>query len=185
MFNLQNRGNVLFSFLLTCLSGVFGLISLMTFISGYGAPINPKVKVNPDTIRIATRRYGPDSYDYRNSKNEFARLNFNINADLSPMFNWNTKQIFLTVVAEYETKSHDANKIVLWDRIITSKRDAHIKLRNVPNKYAFIDVSRKWSEQPVNITLHWDVTPYVGVLQGGSAGKPLDMIILPSSASMK
>lgn len=38
----------------------------------------------------------------------------------------------------------DRNSIVLWDHIIQDKQDANLTLRNVQNKYAFIDVSRKW-----------------------------------------
>jgi hypothetical protein len=29
-----------------------------------------------------------------------------LSLDLSDLFNWNTKQLFVSVVAEYETKTH-------------------------------------------------------------------------------
>lgn len=39
-------------------------------------------------------------------KNDLAFLNFNLNADLEPLFNWNVKQLFLYLTAEYQTKQN-------------------------------------------------------------------------------
>ncbi|KAI8334602.1 signal peptidase 22kDa subunit [Chlamydoabsidia padenii] len=178
MFNLQQRLNIVSSFAMTSIGCVLAVIAAISALTSYGYPNGSSLKVDTDTFRVVTRRYGPDHYDYRNSKSEFARLAFDLDADFSPMFNWNTKQIFVTVVAEYESKTHNRNKIVLWDRIITTKDKANLKLRNVPNKYALIDVSRKWSQQQANLSLHWDVTPYVGILQSGQTPDALANIVL-------
>ncbi|CAO3585909.1 unnamed protein product [Absidia cylindrospora] len=153
------------------------IIALISAFTTYSAPTS-SLKVDTDTFRVVTRRYGPDHYDYRNSKSEFARLAFDLDADFTPLFNWNTKQVFVTVVAEYESKTHNRNKIVLWDRIITNKEKANLRLRNVPNKYALIDVSRKWSQQEAKLSLHWDITPHVGILQSGQTKEALANIIL-------
>jgi signal peptidase complex subunit 3 len=37
-------------------------------------------------------------------KNDLGFLNFDLNVDLEPLFNWNVKQLFLYLTAEYETK---------------------------------------------------------------------------------
>ncbi|KAI8062602.1 signal peptidase subunit-domain-containing protein [Gongronella butleri] len=185
MFNLQTRANIGFSFFLSCLATVFGFISVLSYISGYGYPDAATFHVNPKSFRVVARRYGPEQYDYRNSKSQFARLNFDLDADFRPMFNWNTKQIFVTLVAEYASDTHNDNKIVVWDRIITKKNNARLKLRSTPNKYALIDVNRKWSGELANFTLHWDVTPYVGMLQQGHIPQPMDTFVLspPEAAS--
>ena len=39
-------------------------------------------------------------------KNDLGFLNFDLNVDLEPLFNWNVKQLFLYLTAEYETKQH-------------------------------------------------------------------------------
>ena len=39
-------------------------------------------------------------------KNDLGFLNFDLNVDLEPLFNWNVKQLFLYLTAEYETKEH-------------------------------------------------------------------------------
>ena len=39
-------------------------------------------------------------------KNDLGFLNFDLNVDLGPLFNWNVKQLFLYLTAEYETKQN-------------------------------------------------------------------------------
>ena len=34
-------------------------------------------------------------------------------ADLNPLFNWNVKQLFLYLTAEYQTPSNELNQVVL------------------------------------------------------------------------
>lgn len=91
------------------------------------------------SILSVTRRYGPEDTDYRNSKSEFAKIKFDIdagkiknttasaflifvNTDFTPLFNWNTKQIFVTVVAEYQNKGfvsiRSPNKAAVSNRVI-------------------------------------------------------------------
>lgn len=37
---------------------------------------------------------------------DFAKVTFDMDADFTPLFNWNTKQIFLSLVAEYGSSRH-------------------------------------------------------------------------------
>ena len=37
-------------------------------------------------------------------------LNIDVDAELAPAFNWNVKQLFAFVVAEYETEAHPVNQ---------------------------------------------------------------------------
>lgn len=47
-----------------------------------------------------------------------AILSLGINADLRSVFNWNVKQIFVYITAEYETEANVLNQVVVWDAII-------------------------------------------------------------------
>lgn len=38
-------------------------------------------------------------------------LNIDVDADLAPAFNWNVKQLFAFVVAEYETETNPVNQV--------------------------------------------------------------------------
>lgn len=59
-----------------------------------------------------------------------------IRADLTPLFNWNTKQLFLYLQAEYNDAKGTKNEVVIWDRIVRNKEDANLAIQG-RNKYAF------------------------------------------------
>ncbi|ORY49876.1 signal peptidase 22 kDa subunit [Rhizoclosmatium globosum] len=103
-------------------------------------------------------------YDQKKPMTEIATVHFDLNADLSPLFNWNTKQLFVQLVAEYKTESHNTNQVTIWDDIITSKEDAIIKIKKKKGKYVLSDITGKIAGQEANLTLHWDLMPYVGLL---------------------
>lgn len=118
---------------------------------------------------------------YLSQKQDLAFIQFNISAgerivvlndhlvtfgftDLTPLFHWNTKQLFLYLEAEYENVqgvcilfSHhfladsplkEKNEVVVWDRIVRRKEDAFIKYAG-KNKYMFRDMSSfKWVPFP-------------------------------------
>lgn len=58
---------------------------------------------------------------------------------MTPVFNWNCKQLFLYLLAEYETKKNKVNQVVLWDKIILRGQDANIDLNKMNTKYYFFD----------------------------------------------
>ena len=37
---------------------------------------------------------------------DFVEVNFNVDADFSPLFDWNTKQVFVTLTAQYDTPKY-------------------------------------------------------------------------------
>eukprot|EP00249_Psilotum_nudum_P011173 c23009_g1_i1 orf=539-1042(+) len=93
--------------------------------------------------------------------NDEARLIMNITADLSSVFSWNTKQLFVFVAAEYATSKNSRNQISLWDKIITSKEDAKFQ-HYKGNKYAFIDQGNNLRGLEFNLTMYWNVMPITG-----------------------
>lgn len=48
-------------------------------------------------------------------KNDLGFFNFDLDVDLAPLFNWNVKQLFLYLTAEYTTKQ---NVIISFYRLI-------------------------------------------------------------------
>ncbi|KAG0187798.1 Signal peptidase complex subunit 3 [Apophysomyces sp. BC1034] len=135
------------------------VVALISIICGYSL-VDSSIKVDSDTLRVVSRRYGPDSYDYGNSKSEFGRLSFDLDADFTPLFDWNTKQVFVTVVAEYESKSH--------------ARRGQFREQGCVTRYVH-------SHQQANLSLQWDVTPYVGLLQGGrSKSSSANFVLSPA-----
>merc|ERR1740117_1150263 len=93
-----------------------------------------------------------------------AFIYFDISADLETVFNWNVKQLFLFVVAEYESTTNKVNQVVIWDKIITEKENAKLELTNVPNKYYLTDQRDELRNTEITLSLRWDIMPITGVL---------------------
>jgi signal peptidase complex subunit 3 len=98
------------------------------------------------------------------NKNDQTVLSLKLDADLRSAFSWNTKQLFVYVQAEYSTPDNHVNQIVLWDQIVERPADAHIRVRNLKQEYAFIDQGHNLRSRDVNITVAWNVMPKVGRL---------------------
>ncbi|KAK3819835.1 MAG: signal peptidase 22kDa subunit [Benniella sp.] len=163
MNNLQNRANAVMAFSISALFCLLGAIALSSLL----IPASPSGTVSLDSLVVLTGRYDKFWYDYKTRDNEFADALIRIDADLSSLFHWNTKQLFVYVVAEYTSPTHPKNQIVLWDAIIKKKSDAVLRKKNIPNKYSVIDVNKKWQNIHANVSLHWNVVPYVGFMAFG------------------
>jgi signal peptidase complex subunit 3 len=85
-----------------------------------------------------------------------------LNANMSSVFSWNTKQIFLFLQAEYESEGSTRNQVSLWDRIIERPEDAVLNLPHVRNKYRLIDKGADLRGRAFNLTLTWNVMNKVG-----------------------
>lgn len=53
----------------------------------------------------------PD-YSVEDGQSDMAMMSLSIEADLSPLFNWNVKQLFIYLVAEYKTDRNVGFKII-------------------------------------------------------------------------
>ncbi|OXB71679.1 UNVERIFIED_CONTAM: hypothetical protein H355_016805 [Colinus virginianus] len=95
-------------------------------------------------------------------------LGLNIKADLSSCFNWNTKQLFLYVVAKYETPKNKRNEVILWDRIATQPKEAIVELLNEVNKYPLRDYGRSLRNRNITLHLEYVYHPIVGVMKTNS-----------------
>jgi signal peptidase complex subunit 3 len=68
---------------------------------------------------------------YSSKKEEYAVIKFSLDADLSDLFTWNTKQVFVYVTAEWPTAAGASNttavnQAVIWDQIITAPSSDHL-----------------------------------------------------------
>jgi len=171
MHTVYARFNNLSALLSSCVMALLGAIALSSFLftsDAAGDIVVSSVQVVPGNARR-----------YAHKQQEFAFVNFNVTADLTPLFNWNTKQLFVYVSAEYTDNRGVANEVVIWDRIVRRKEDAHIATAG-RNKYVFREMSRTFRNvPPAHYTLKYNVMPYVGVLTYGEAGRTLEPIPFP------
>lgn len=164
MHNVWVRLNAITFYALSVLLG----LSVLAAISKIGhssrnAPVVTKLELN--TLRSLKAHGGVDR----------ALLSFDLHADLRPAFHWNTKQIFLTVVATYETKRNPVNQVVLWDKIVEAvdgPENMVFTKDNIYCKYALIDqrggglrgkdvtLSLVWDHMPLTGSIHMDKSVY-------------------------
>ncbi|KAG4206890.1 hypothetical protein ERO13_A03G034000v2 [Gossypium hirsutum] len=78
-------------------------------------------------------------------------LTMNVSADLQSLFTWNTKQVFIFVAAEYETRKNSLNQVSLWDAIIPAKEHAKFWI-HTSNKYRFVDQTGKMFADKIVLT---------------------------------
>ncbi|KAJ1549166.1 Signal peptidase complex subunit [Nowakowskiella sp. JEL0078] len=136
MFSITNRANAVFTLAITVSMVVLAITSSVLPIVSFVSPIaleKPHFVANKILVQY-------ESNPYQYGKKQVARFSFNLDADLSPLYTWNTKQLFVFVVAEYETKTHK-NQITLWDDRITTKKGCRINLINQPIEYPFTHFS--------------------------------------------
>lgn len=64
---------------------------------------------------------------YSSKKEEYAIIRFSLDADLSSLFHWNTKEVFVYVTAEWPGPKNTTNSAVIWDSIITNPSADHLQ----------------------------------------------------------
>lgn len=50
-------------------------------------------------------------YSTQKDKQDLGYLTFDLEADLNPLFNWNAKQLFVFLTAEYQTADNKFNQV--------------------------------------------------------------------------
>ncbi|KAH9949055.1 signal peptidase subunit [Amylocystis lapponica] len=153
----------------SCMMALLAAIALSSFLF----TADPKGDLHVASVQVVPG----NARRYANKHQEFAFVNFNVTADLSPLFNWNTKQVFLYLGAEYTNKQGVVNEVVIWDKIVRNKEDARLDVSG-RNKYVFRELSTSFNP-PANYTLKYNVMPYVGVLTYGEAARTLEPVAFP------
>lgn len=119
-------------------------------------------------VQLISSVYGRARNNADHRVQHFLETRFDINIDTTPLFNWNTKQVFLSLTASYDLPEHGRTDVVIWDRIVRDKDTARVKRKNVRNKYGMRELSRSFENvTSVDLRVEWNVMPYVGIMQRG------------------
>ncbi|XP_048647724.1 signal peptidase complex subunit 3 [Marmota marmota marmota] len=98
-------------------------------------------------------------------RSDLGFITFDITADLENIFDWNVKQLFLYLSAEYSTKNNALNQVVLWDKIVLRGDNPKLLLKDMKTKYFFFDDGNGLKgNRNVTLTLSWNVVPNAGIL---------------------
>ncbi|KAK4467041.1 signal peptidase subunit-domain-containing protein [Cladorrhinum samala] len=180
---LQNT----FGFFTTVAFVVASLVSLSDFLSARTPTVD---LLKTTSLQVVKGR----PHYYSSKKEEYAIIKFSLDADLSSLFTWNTKQVFVYVTAEWPSlgSQNNTNQAVIWDKIITAPSSDHLanigpierkrlkksaggkpidpsrgklQLKNQRYKYQITHPSgRIASQEDVVLKLHYNVQPWVGIL---------------------
>eukprot|EP01111_Echinosteliopsis_oligospora_P013844 TRINITY_DN5071_c0_g1_i1.p1 TRINITY_DN5071_c0_g1~~TRINITY_DN5071_c0_g1_i1.p1 ORF type:complete len:173 (+),score=35.06 TRINITY_DN5071_c0_g1_i1:84-602(+) len=153
MHTWGTRANAVVYFAITVLMVALGCNVLSGYL--FDKNINSSVQL----VKIENFR--------KDRNNDKAQIIFNVAADLTPLFNWNTREVFIYVVAEYETKSHKKNAVVLWDQIVfysDKEKTAKFNLTNVVGEYPLSDVGTGLANNKVKLSVHYNTIPITGLL---------------------
>ncbi|TDH72023.1 hypothetical protein CCR75_001245 [Bremia lactucae] len=153
MHSIWTRANNVFFTSLMALAIMCTLTSLSTFLH----ESNPVVRRLEMTELHSLRNY--------RDKTDRATLSFNLDADLSSVFNWNVKQLFVYVMADFESASNVRNQVVIWDTIVQTKEAASLlQFQNESVKYFLADQHDELRGANVTLRLEWDIMPVCGRL---------------------
>eukprot|EP00656_Telonema_subtile_P049472 TRINITY_DN6159_c0_g1_i1.p1 TRINITY_DN6159_c0_g1~~TRINITY_DN6159_c0_g1_i1.p1 ORF type:complete len:179 (+),score=27.99 TRINITY_DN6159_c0_g1_i1:247-783(+) len=97
-------------------------------------------------------------------KADVAVLRFDIDVDLRHAWNWNVKEIFVYVTAEYSTPEHPINQVTIWDHTIESEQMAMLSKKGVLSKYNLFDHGFGLRGTKVSFHLNWYIVPVSGPL---------------------
>ena len=149
MQNVWTRLNAIFVASLTVLAILCACTTLSTYLH-VSTPIVNQVEL------YEIERFG----NYKD-KTDRAVLSLDIDADLTSVFNWNVKQLFVFVVAEYATPTNELNQVVIWDKIIQTKADAKIQFTKDRAEYFLADQFNELRNVPVQLKLTWYVSLFI------------------------
>eukprot|EP00287_Rhodomonas_sp_CCMP768_P004197 CAMPEP_0196733416 /NCGR_PEP_ID=MMETSP1091-20130531/12481_1 /TAXON_ID=302021 /ORGANISM="Rhodomonas sp., Strain CCMP768" /LENGTH=194 /DNA_ID=CAMNT_0042076787 /DNA_START=104 /DNA_END=688 /DNA_ORIENTATION=+ len=164
------RLNAIFTFTVTVLAVLSALNALTV------AFLNPVPSATIDNVKLQRM---PGSGPKQPNAN--ARVMFDMQADLRPLFTWNTKLVFLYVTAEYKTDLNQLNQIVIWDYIVEDIKHAELAVGRLQskllprhhNEYPLIDQGRgiRNAHGEVKLLLNWCTMPIVGIISRQHRGQ--------------
>ena len=133
---------------------------------------SPHRRIRRGTQPNADRPRPPERTPHAAVDGVQAILAFEVNADLRSCFSWNTKQLFAYIKVEYETPSHPRNEVTVWDYVIRDKEHAAFEAANLHSKYKLVDHGHGMRGTAANVTLAWNVMPYIGACETDRSVRP-------------
>ncbi|KAF2087629.1 signal peptidase 22 kDa subunit [Saccharata proteae CBS 121410] len=108
------RAQNVFGFFTTVMAVIAGLIALSSFVS----PQTPSASVKLQNVQVVRGR----PHYWSSKREEYAHIKFDLDMDLSSIFNWNTKQVFVYITATYPSlkASEPPSQAIIWDAILAS-----------------------------------------------------------------
>lgn len=161
MHTFLSRLNALFAFSLS----VVALLTLAFAVSTTYKSYDKLAKIDLKTVKALVRRM-PDYNTLNSMENDLGLVQFNMDADFEDCFDWNVKQLFIYLTANYKTESNVLNQIVLWDYVLNRGEKGQLRLKNQhPEYYMWDDGFGLIGNNNISLTLSMNIIPNAGFLQ--------------------
>ncbi|XDV15283.1 hypothetical protein PO909_015402 [Leuciscus waleckii] len=157
MNTVLSRANSLFAFSLSVMAALTFGCFITTAFKDRSVPVD--IHVSKVMIKNVDDFTGP------RERSDLGFVTFDLSANLRPIFDWNVKELFLYLTAEYSTRSNALNQVVLWDKIVLRGDNTKLNLKEVKSKYFFFDDGNGLrANKNITLTLSWNVVPNAGIL---------------------
>lgn len=165
MFNLSTRVQTAGNQALTLSAVLAGIVVLLLFVQLWRDAVWLIDAVEIANIKLTTTLKKLFQYGSTGGKpKENNKISFDLELDLTPLFNWNTKQVFVYLTAAYNGTDGGELKVTYWDKILRTKDDAKLSLKNAKSKYSVWDVEDSFDGKPAVVKLEWNIQPWIGPL---------------------
>ncbi|KAJ8953330.1 hypothetical protein NQ318_012125 [Aromia moschata] len=138
MHSVLQRANSILAYALS----VLACLTFACFVSTVFLDYVTDANIN--TVKVVVKNV-PD-YSASREKNDLGFLTFDLQTDLTHLFNWNVKQLFLYLTAEYETSNNELNQVSKGNGCALGQD--HIESAN----------------KNITLTLSWNIIPNAGLL---------------------
>lgn len=157
MYSLSSRLNAIFA----CFVMIMAALTIVLFLSTFLKPYQNTASIVVPIFGVRKTVDHTQDHAYR----DLGLLAFNLNVNLTNLFDWNVKQLFVYLIAEYKSKYNELNQVILWDNIIR-RNDSHIiNIQRSPPKYYFYDDGTGLiKNKNVTLTLGYNLIPNSGLL---------------------
>jgi hypothetical protein len=136
MHNALNRLQTTLSFASSCALTLACIIALLSVIPIPVPESSPSASISASDVQVVKGR----PHYYASKREEYAQIRFDLDADLTSLFTWNTKQVFIYVTANYPANSNGGvSEAVIWDTIIQSP-ETPFSFQNLKKQY--------WDKKP-------------------------------------
>jgi signal peptidase complex subunit 3 len=133
MHSSLNRLQTAFGYFTSCAFTLAAIIALLSVIPVPAPTGSPSASISVRNVQVVSGR----PHAYARKREEYAQVKFDLDADLSSLFTWNTKQLFVYVTANYpsgSTEDAGMSEVVIWDMIIPATSTPY-SVQNLKQRY--------------------------------------------------
>ena len=104
--------------------------------------------------------------NYKSYDSDQVKFEFDLAVDLRSEYNWNVNQIYVFVVATYETDKNTKNEVVIYDRILKTLKDFKFTFKEIKNKYMLRDEFKgTLAGRTIELKIRYQLMPIFGFLR--------------------